>query len=148
MTDSFFEKIDCQITKWMDQYGLFLLRVFVAMIFIWFGTLKLLDMSPESELIRKTVYWVSPNLFMPFLGCWEVAIGITLLYQPLIRISILLLFLQLPGTMLPFFIHPEICFNTIPFGPTLEGQYIIKNLVLVGAAFVIGSKVRQQKVQC
>jgi len=148
MTDSFFEKIDCKITRWMDQYGLFLLRIFVAIIFIWFGALKLLDMSPESELIRKTVYWVSPNLFMPFLGCWEVAIGITLLYHSLIRISILLLFLQLPGTMLPFFIRPEICFNTIPFGPTLEGQYIIKNLVLVGAAFVIGSKVRQQKKRC
>lgn len=148
MSYPYFEKVDCFITKWMDRYGLFLLRIFVAIIFIWFGTLKLLDMSPESELIRKTVYWVSPNLFMPFLGCWEVAIGITLLYHPLIRISILLLFLQLPGTILPFFILPEICFNSIPFGPTLEGQYIIKNLVLVGAAFVIGSKVRQQKKRC
>lgn len=147
MLYSLFENIDRIITRWMDQYGLLLLRVFVAIIFIWFGALKLLNMSPESELIRKTVYWVSPYLFMPFLGCWEIAIGITLLYQPLIRISILLLFIQLPGTMLPFFLHPETCFNSIPFSPTLEGQYIIKNLVLVGAAFVIGSKVRQQKVQ-
>jgi len=142
------EKVDCCITRWMDRYGLFLLRVFVSIIFIWFGTLKLLDMSPESELIRKTVYWVSPNLFMPFLGCWEVAIGVTLLFHSLIRISILLLFLQLPGTLLPFLIRPEICFNAIPFGPTLEGQYIIKNLVLVGAAFVIGSKVRQETNRC
>lgn len=147
MLSEWFEIIDSFIIKWMDRYGFLLLRIGMAVIFIWFGTLKLLDLSPESELIRKTVYWVPPDLFMPFLGFWEIAIGVTLIFHPLVRISILLLFLLLPGTLLPFFIHPETCFNSTPLQPTLEGQYILKNLVLVGAAFVIGSRARQQHIK-
>ena len=68
-----------------------------------------------------------------------------LLYRPLIRIALLLLLIQLPGTLLPFFLLPEVCFTHFPWGLTLEGQYIIKNLFLLSAAFVIGGKVRHQK---
>jgi uncharacterized membrane protein YkgB len=67
-------------------------------------------------------------------------IGICLLYTPLIRIGLFLLALQMPGTFLPLILRPEICFVSIPFNLTLEGQYIIKNLVLIGAAMVVGSK--------
>jgi uncharacterized membrane protein YkgB len=67
-------------------------------------------------------------------------IGICLLYTPLIRIGLFLLALQMPGTFLPLILRPEICFLDFPFNLTLEGQYIIKNLVLIGAAMVVGSK--------
>jgi len=67
-------------------------------------------------------------------------IGICLLYTPLIRIGLFLLALQMPGTFLPLVLRPEICFLDFPFNLTLEGQYIIKNLVLIGAAMVVGSK--------
>jgi len=118
------------------------MRFSIALIFIWFGLLKPWGMSPEEELIKRTVYWVSPQIFLPVLGWWEVAVGLCLLYRPLIRIALLLLLLQLPGTMLPLILLPDVCFTQPPFGLSLEGQYIVKNIFLVSAAFVIGGKVR------
>ena len=74
---------------------------------------------------------------------WEsAAIGLGLLFRPLIRFALLLLFLQMPGTMLPLILLPDVCFTHFPFGLTLEGQYIIKNLILISAAIVIGGGVR------
>ena len=67
-------------------------------------------------------------------------IGICLLFPPLIRIGLGLLALQMPGTFLPLILLPEVCFISIPFDLTLEGQYIVKNLVLIGAGLVVGSK--------
>lgn len=139
-----FDRVDLRISGGMDRYCQPLMRYSIAIIFIWFGVLKPLGMSPEEELIKRTVYWVSPQVFLPILGWWEVAVGVCLLYRPLIRIALLLLLLQLPGTMLPLVLLPEICFTHPPFGLSLEGQYIVKNLFLVSAAFVIGGKVRAQ----
>jgi len=137
-----FHEIDYFIASRMQRYGVPLLRISIGIVFIWFGLLKPLGISPAAELVRRTVYWFSADWFIPFLGWWEVAIGLGLLYRPLIRIAILLLFLQMGGTVLPLFLLPEVCFTTIPFGLTLEGQYIIKNLVLISAALVIGGTVR------
>jgi len=138
------DRADIRISEGMDRYCQPLMRYSIALIFIWFGLLKPLGISPEAELIKRTVYWVSPQIFLPVLGWWEVTIGLCLLYRPLIRVALLLLLLQLPGTMLPLILLPEICFTQPPFGLSLEGQYIVKNLFLVSAAFMIGGKVRAQ----
>jgi uncharacterized membrane protein YkgB len=137
-----FDRLDRRIAAWMEKYGLFFLRVSLATVFIWFGALKPLGMSPAEELVKRTVYWFPPDLFVPILGWWEVTIGVCLLIRPLIRLGILLLFLQMPGTVLPLFLLPEVCFTRFPFGLTIEGQYIVKNLVLIGAALVVGGTVR------
>lgn len=126
----------------MYQYGRFFLRISLAIIFIWFGLLKIFHMSPAEELVKRTVYWMSPEIFLPILGVWEVVIGLCLMFRPLIRVAIFLLILQMPGTMLPLIILPEVCFTIFPFGLTLEGQYIIKNLILISAGIVIGGTVR------
>ena len=128
----------------MDRYSQPLMRISLALIFIWFGLLKPLGMSPEEELIKRTVYFFPPDIVLNVLGCWEVAIGIGLLYRPLLRLSLFLLLIELPGTFLPLIVLPDICFTSIPFGLSLEGQYIVKNLFLIGAAFVIGSKVSEK----
>jgi uncharacterized membrane protein YkgB len=137
-----FDDIDERIATWMERYGLFVLRVSLALIFVWFGALKPLGMSPAEELVERTVYWIDPDWFIPVLGWWEVAIGVCLLIRPLLRVGILLLFLQMPGTILPLFLLPSVCFTSVPFGLTLEGQYIVKNAVLIGAAIVVGGTVR------
>ena len=81
---------------------------------------------------------------VPILGVWEVLIGICLLYRPLIRLGIFLLFLQLPGTFLPVVLLPGVVFEQFPHVLTVEGQYIVKNLVIIGAALVIGGTVRNE----
>lgn len=142
--DEWFDRLDVRIAGWMQRYGMWLLRWSIGLVFIWFGLLKPLGMSPAEELVKNTIFLVPPDLFYPFLGWWEVAIGLGLLYRPLLRLALLLLFLQMPGTMLPLFILPEVTFTTVPFGLTMEGQYIIKNLVLISAALVVGGTVRSK----
>lgn len=129
----------------MHRNGHFILRMALAIVFIWFGLLKPLGMSPAETLVRRTVYFLPADVFVSVLGWWEVAIGVGLLYRPLNRLAILLLFLQMPGTLLPLVLLPEVCFTQIPWGLTMEGQYIIKNAVLIGAALVVGGTVRQRE---
>lgn len=142
-----FERVDPAIAGWMERYGVFLLRVSLGVIFVWYGGLKTVGMSPAQELVANTVYWVDPVWFVPFLGWWEVVIGIGLLIRPLVRVAIALLVLQMPGTFMPLVLLPDVCFTTIPFALTLEGQYIIKNLVLISAAIVVGGTVRSPRRQ-
>lgn len=134
---------DRAISGWMHRHGFLLLRMSMSVVFIWFGALKPFRISPADQLIERTVYWFDPDIFIPILGAWEVAIGVCLLIRPLIRLALLLLFLQMPGTFLPLVLLPQICFVQVPFAPTLEGQYIIKNLVLISAAIVVGGTVRR-----
>ncbi len=100
-------------------------------------------MSPAADLVANTVYWLPPDVFLPILGWWEVAIGVGLLFRPLVRMALFLLFLQMPGTALPLLLLPDVCFSKFPIGLTLEGQYIIKNLTIISAAIVIGGTVRR-----
>ncbi len=139
-----FDEVDDTIAAQMDRWSVPVLRVAIAVVFIWFGALKVFGISPAGELVAATVYVVDPATFVPILGVWEVVIGICLLYRPLIRVGIFLLFLQLPGTFLPIVLLPEVVFTSFPYGLTVEGQYIIKNLVIIGAALGIGGTVRDE----
>jgi uncharacterized membrane protein YkgB len=144
MSDSLFDRIDRHIAGVMTKYGVVALRWTVGIVFIWFGALKLFPgMSPAEELVKNTVYFFDPEWFFPLLGVWEMLIGLFLLIRPLVRAAIFLLFLQMPGTFLPLILLPEVCFTAFPFGLTLEGQYIIKNLVIISAALVVGGTVRE-----
>ena len=138
------ENIDKFISSNMNTYGIIFLRYSIGIIFIWFGILKPFGISPAQDLVANTVYWFENKVaFVKFLGWWEVLIGLTMCYKPLIRLSILLLFIQMPGTFLPLILLPDICFTDFPFGLTLEGQYIIKNLIIISSGLVIGGTVRK-----
>ena len=99
-------------------------------------------LSPAEDLVRNTIFFVDPDLFLPVLALWEMAIGVGLIVGKWMRLTLLLLFLQMPGTVLPLFILPETTWQHVPYSPTMEGQYIIKNLVLIGAGLVLGATVR------
>ena len=141
----YFDRIDKRIVDFMKAYGVGFLRVSLAIVFIWFGILKPLGLSSANDIVVKTVYWFDPSWFVPFLGVWEVLIGICLLYKPLIRFGIFIMLLQMAGTFLPLILLPDIIYVKFPFVMTIEGQYIIKNLVLISAAIVIGSHVRDKQ---
>jgi uncharacterized membrane protein YphA (DoxX/SURF4 family) len=142
-----FEKVDVAITNWMANNALLIMRVGLGVIFLWFGALKFFPgLSPAEELVRNTVYFVDPDLFIPVLAAWEVIIGLGLIAGKFMRITLLLLFLQMPGTALPIVLLPEVVWTQFPFGLTLEGQYIVKNLVLIGSALALGATVRGGKL--
>ena len=137
-----FDRVDRAIATWMRRNGLTLLRWALGVVFIWFGALKPFRISPADDLVANTVYWVDPDLFIPVLGVWEVLIGVLMLFRRTLRAAIGLLFLQMPGTFLPLVLLPGVCWTIPGVAPTLEGQYIIKNLVLIAAAIVVGGTVR------
>lgn len=143
IVDKFFSKLDKKLTNWMASYGLLILRIGLGIVFLWFGVLKFFEgLSPAEDLVRNTIYFVDPDFFLPILATWESLIGIGLITGKFLRTTLLLLFLQMPGTALPLIILPEKVWTVFPYGLTLEGQYIIKNLVLIGAGLVIGATVR------
>ena len=134
------KRFDIKLIAFLNKVSLPALRISLGVIFIWFGLLKVFGDSPANDLITKTVYWFDPEVFIPILGIWEAAIGICLLFPFFTRLGLLLLALQMPGTFLPLILLPEVCFQSFPFNLTLEGQYIVKNLVLIGAAMVVGAR--------
>lgn len=138
---------DNAITNWMSRNGLLVLRISLGIVFFWFGVLKFFPgLSPAEEMVRNTIYFIDPDLFLPVLAAWETLIGIGLIWGKYIRLTLLLLFLQMPGTALPIVFLPEVVWTHFPYGLTLEGQYIIKNLVLIGAGLVLGATVRSGKI--
>ena len=150
-----FHAVDAQIASSMDRVGIRLLRYAIGLVFIWFGALKLVPgLSPAEDLVKATVYVVDAEVFFPILAVWEILIGVLLLIRPAVRGALLLLALQMPGTFLPFVVLPEVCVSTWPltspldlFGLTMEGQYIVKNLVLIAAGLVVGGTVRQRSTR-
>jgi uncharacterized membrane protein YkgB len=83
---------------------------------------------------------------LSIIGWWEVLIGLTFLFRNTTRIAIGLLFLQMLGTFMPLLFLPEITFqNGNYLLPTLEGQYIIKNVMIISAALVVGGKFYKTK---
>lgn len=138
-----FHVIDSAIAAWMAEYALKVVRIGLGMVFFWFGVLKLVPgLSPEEDLIRSTLPFLNLAWLMPCLGAWEITIGLALIGGVWLRFVLLLIFLQMPGTALPLIFLPDITWNHFPYALTLEGQYIVKNLVLIGAALALGATVR------
>ena len=143
-----FEGVDKRITHWMARYGITLLRIGLGIVFFWFGVIKFVPgLSPAEDLAARTITMLSfgivpPQVSIPFLAAWETLIGIGLISGKFMRVTIFLLLAQMLGTITPLFLLPRETWRVFPVSPTLEGQYIIKNIVLVTAALVIGATVR------
>ncbi len=144
-----YNKIDDGITAFMIKYGILFLRISVGIVFIWFGVLKFFpNLSPAQDIATNTINkltfgLINSNITIIFLAIWETLIGIGLIFGKYLRVTLFLLFLQMIGTMTPLLLFPSETFTQFPFAPTLEGQYIIKNLVLISAGLVVGTTVRK-----
>ena len=123
-----------------------MMRIALGIIFLWFGVLKFFPgLSPAQDLAARTIGMLSFGLVpsgvsVPLLALWESIIGAGLLFGAHTRIYVVMLLLEMPGTMLPLVFFPHETFTHFPYALTLEGQYIIKNVVLIaGAACLLES---------
>lgn len=135
-------RVDEWLFQAMERHGTFLLRAAIGIVFIWFGGLKVLGLSPALDLVLKTTFWIPLPDFPTLLGFWEVLIGMCFLWRPALRWALIMLTFHMPGTMLPLVMLPAECYLAFPYALTMEGQYIIKNVVLISAALVIGGKLK------
>jgi uncharacterized membrane protein YphA (DoxX/SURF4 family) len=142
------ERLDVRITSTLARVAVPTLRIALGVIFLWFGVLKFFpNLSPAETLVGRTIEQLTlgairPDVSLPVLAAWESVIGIGLILGRGLRGVLFLLAVQMAGTFTPLLLFPGETFTTFPIAPTLEGQYIIKNIVLIGAAMVVGATVR------
>ncbi|MEK7641086.1 MAG: hypothetical protein AAB389_03775 [Patescibacteria group bacterium] len=145
---SFLEKIDRQIISKIQLVFPAFSRLALFVVFFGFGILKLFDSSPANPLVEnllnKTMPFISFSQFIIGLGIFEMLIGISFIIPHLERLAILLLVPHMMTTAMPLILLPAIAWSSFAV-PTLEGQYIIKNLIIIALAMGIASQLKPWK---
>ena len=115
------------------------LAISIGLVYLWFGALKFFPgLSPADDLAKNTIDWltlgfISPNLSIILLAIWETAVGLLLITNIYRRPIIILALIHIAFTFTPLFIFREQSFTNFPYGLTILGQYIVKNIIIAGA---------------
>jgi uncharacterized membrane protein YkgB len=142
------DRIDRRVVAFLSRWSIPFLRVALGVVFVWFGALKIWRISPVAELVSRTVYWVDPDWFVPALGVVEVIIGLGLLIGIGLRLILFVFGAQMIGTALVFVVLPEVAFQRgNPLLLTVEGEFVVKNIVLIAAGMVVGATVRGRRAR-
>ncbi len=119
------------------RYAATALRLALAVVFVWFGALKLAGVSPVEKLLAETLPFIDAGISVPLLGAVEVALGLALVVGKLPRIVLLVLAGHLAGTFLTFVTASELMWGDGFLELTADGEFVVKNLVLISAALVL-----------
>ena len=125
------------LEKWIEKNSFTAMRISLGIVFLWFGFLKFFPGASSAELLAgKTINAltfgvISPSLANFILAIWESAIGIGFLWGKYLKQTIILMLVQMLGTFTPLVLFPTETWLHFPYSATIEGQYIIKNLVLL-----------------
>lgn len=142
---------DDALVAFVSRHGLLCVRIGLGVVYFWFGILKYFPgVSPAEVLAAKTVETITfglmpPPIGLPVLATWECFIGAGLLLGIYPRLILVLICTHLIGTFTPMFFYPDEVWTSFPFLLTLEGKYIVRNLVLYGAALMIGASLAAKK---
>lgn len=115
------------------------LRVSIGLIFFWFGLVKFFPgVSPAEDLASNTIctltfHMISPPICTIGLAIFESLIGILLIFGKLVKPVLALLFLHMLGTLFTFFLFPDTMFENYPLVLTLQGQYVMKNVIILAS---------------
>lgn len=136
-------RYDTLFINWARRNSMTMLRLAVGIVYVWFGALKLFPgYSPAEPLIRAAYAFLPPdllNLFVAFIGVFEVVIGVLFIYGKLPRLTTLLMLMQMGGAMSPLVLAPSVVWQQFPLVWTLEGQYIFKDVILVVVGLAIAA---------
>lgn len=135
---------DRRVLGFLRRVSPWLLRASLALTFIWFGALKVAGTTPVAALVADTIAWVpgiNPGWFVPALGAFEVLLGAALLLGRAPRLVLVTLVGHLTGTFLVLIVQPEVAFqNGNPLLLTTEGEFVVKNLVLISALLMLAAQ--------
>lgn len=142
-----YQKIEQAITGSCSHAALPLARVSLFIVYFWFGILKVVDASPANplvaDLLERTLPFIGFNQFIVAFGLFEMLIGIVFLIPRLDKLAIILFVLHMLSTLMPLIMLPAVAWSA-PLVPTLEGQYIIKNIALIALAVSIAASHRRE----
>lgn len=137
-------KIDDNIIRTLRVTSVPAARIALFVVFFWFGILKIIGTSPAnpmvSDLLAHTLPFMTFDTFIFYFAIYEMVIGIVFLIPRLERLAIALLLPHMIMTCLPLILLPAMTWQAF-LTPTLEGQYIIKNLVIIAAAIAVAAHV-------
>ena len=139
------QAIDAAIHRWLLNHSIQMLRIVFGLVFLLFGLLKYFpDVSPAEGLTIKTTDALSFGLVpghiaIVLIASVECIIGLLLIAGHWLRVAIYLLAGQLIGILAPLVLFTGRLFDGPHHAPTLEGQYVIKDFILVAAGFVVAS---------
>ncbi|OHB00043.1 MAG: hypothetical protein A3E94_03640 [Candidatus Zambryskibacteria bacterium RIFCSPHIGHO2_12_FULL_44_12b] len=140
--------VDTRIISIMRKASPPLARFAIFVVFFWFGVLKVTGDSSANplvaDLLSRTLPFLTFSQFIIWFGLFEMAIGILFLIPKTERIAILLLAIHMITTVLPLIFLPAMSWQRA-FVPTLEGQYIIKNLVIIALAVSLAASLHPLK---
>ena len=140
--------IDLELIHFFRRISVPAARIGLFVVFFWFGFLKMIGFSPASGLVQRlfehTIPYMQFSTFLILFGAFECIIGILFLVRGFERIVIPLLLVHMVTTFMPLFLLRGETWQTY-FVPTLEGQYIIKNLVLIAAAIGLAAHLHPLK---
>ena len=148
----YMDRVEAGIVSWLAGYSVPFLRGGLGMVFLWFGALKFIpSASPAQGLVIRTTEvltmgMIPPEVSLLLVAILECAIGIGFLTGKYMRTTLMLMAFQMVGALSPLVLVPEAIFTVGLYAPTLEGQYIIKNVVLIGAALMLGATVRGGRI--
>lgn len=131
------------ISFFLERHQFRILRICIGILFLWFGGLKFFPgLSPAEGLASRTIEILTFHLLpewmiMPSLAILEFSLGLILVFTKEIKFTFWLLLFHMCCTVMPLFVLTEITFKSFPFQLTIEGQYIVKNIVIMSAAFVL-----------
>ena len=139
-----------KLTHVISLHYVWFARISFFIVYFWFGILKILGESPASPLVQalqtKTLPFLSFNQFIIFFSLYEMLIGVLFLIPKLTRLTYVLFMLHMITTMMPLFLLPEYSWQKM-LVPTLEGQYMIKNLILIALASSILVNTKRREVK-
>jgi putative oxidoreductase len=142
-----FEFFDEKFIAKMRQWGMPLLRISLGIVFLWFGLLKVMGASPVEDMVMSIYSMFPEGIFIIMLGLFETVVGLGLILKINFRLMLLLLWIQMGGIFLSLILRPDIFFQSSnPFLLTFEGEFVIKNIVLVAASIAIGGYEVKPKV--
>lgn len=140
-----FKEADLKLIAFFQRTFTPFARFSIFLVFFWFGSIKLLGLSPASPLaealVEKIVGMQYFDLLFYLLAVIECVIGILFLFPKTTRIVIPLLLLHMLIVFSPLLLVPEFTWQQFAV-PTLEGQYIIKNALVVAVAIGVAASTK------
>jgi putative oxidoreductase len=138
--------VEIGAASWLARYSIDLLRISLGLVFFAFGVIKFVPgLSPAETLATETLRVMTFGLLpdqagLLFVASLETVIGLLLLTGRWMRLALVLLAFELVGILSPLVLLPGEMFRGALFAPTLEGQYVLKDVIVVAAGLVVAGR--------